>query len=127
MLCVANVCASAHLELESESKMRAAVLDHLYSLSAKVKCNRGVKLLQVWHGMKATVLNNVLESGFAAIAMLDDGFNLLFVLSFSALADGTARVSIFRPTQAMRRDTLTPRSVWSCAVSAYSVCFYDSV
>lgn len=64
---------SAHLEDESDSKTRAAVLEHLYSLCAKVKCNRKVKLLRCWHGMKATVLSNVLENGFAALSVLDAG------------------------------------------------------
>lgn len=65
---------AAHLEMESESSTRAAVLAHLNSLCAKVKCNRNARLVRAWHGSKASVVDNVLENGFAAIAMLDDGW-----------------------------------------------------
>lgn len=67
MLCV------AHLEAESDSKTRAAVLQHLYAQCSKVSCNRNVRLVRCWHGMKANNLLNVLEGGFAAIATLDEG------------------------------------------------------
>lgn len=70
------------LEQESHPEQRAAVLAHLDSLAAQVQHNRKLRIVRVWHGTNANVLQHILEDGFAAIATLDDGQCVRFCFLF---------------------------------------------
>ena len=77
-----------NLDLETDSQRRHSVLTHLNGLCRKISCNRSVRLIRVWHGTTASVLSNVLEDGFAAIARLDDGtVGLGWLILLGALYD----------------------------------------
>eukprot|EP01114_Cavostelium_apophysatum_P000258 TRINITY_DN1024_c0_g2_i1.p1 TRINITY_DN1024_c0_g2~~TRINITY_DN1024_c0_g2_i1.p1 ORF type:complete len:803 (+),score=220.76 TRINITY_DN1024_c0_g2_i1:98-2506(+) len=62
------------LDIESSPKERERVLLQLHELARKVKHNRSVKILKVYHGTSSSLSKKIVDTGFANLAKLDDGW-----------------------------------------------------
>jgi hypothetical protein len=59
-------------EVGSEERMR--IWNSLSSHPASIEHNRSVTILRAWHGTSTSVAKSILNSGFANLATLDDGW-----------------------------------------------------